>query len=165
MMRNLFLVVVGIGAMVAVGVCQFAAAGDGCCDETHKVCVPHTEKIKVAKKCYSSICEDVCYPKCDLHNHKHGCSECGECGGCPDGKCGRPYKRKVLVVKFKTHEECVTKCKAEERCEEPCSSCSKHHRGGSCCPDACGSIIIMEGSGPAMMVPGAEPIAPPKDMK
>jgi hypothetical protein len=73
-------------------------------------------------------------------------------------------------VKVKTEECPDTKCVVKE---EPCGDCPSKRCGllhrigcsGGQCPDNCGPVIIMEGTGPAMTVPDAEAIAPPKNLK
>jgi hypothetical protein len=118
-------------------VTQIASAdpGDGgCCG---KKCTSVPDVKKVAVRCYSDTCEDICLPSCCLSQFCSGlfrgwhCPDyCGggHCGGghcdsgacdtgcdsCSEGKCKKNHcPKKELVVKIRTHEEPTRKCVAD----------------------------------------------------
>ncbi len=140
-----------------------APPAPACCADTglKKVCQPITDVKKVTKTSYSDVCEDFCTPKCSLTGglfsfKKKCCAEKPECNSCASGncaKCGKVRVKKTLVIKFKTHEECVNKCVVGYE---------------ACAPKACELPCVVEGSAPAVNPgPGAEklPISPTPDKK
>jgi hypothetical protein len=107
--------------MIVAGFATAASAGDkllpvrgesGDC----KVCQPVTETKKVATRVYTKSCEDFCLPRCSFLGGLFCRSNCDEC---KELKCGPVRTKKYLVVKIRTHEECVTKCVPKPSCETP----------------------------------------------
>lgn len=110
--------------MILVGIATAASAGDqllpvrseGC---DCKVCRPATETKKVATRVYTKSCEDFCLPRCSFLGGLFCRSKCDDC---KDTKCGPVHTKKYLVVKFRTHEECVTKCAVRPACPAPAAT-------------------------------------------
>lgn len=119
-----------IAGLALLGVAQIASAdaGDGgCCGKKGCTSVPDVKKVAV--RCYSDTCEDLCVPKCSLSQFCHGlfrdwhckdycagghCDGGGGdagCGECPKSKCKKMHcPQKTLIVKIRVHEEAVRKC-------------------------------------------------------
>jgi hypothetical protein len=139
--------------VIQTGCCS--AVHSGCCDDgCRKVCRPTVEPKDVAKRVYSSDCEDFCLPKCPLLGKLFGGSDCC-CADAACHDCGKPRMRKYLVVHIRHHEECVPKCQVEYCCPTPC------------CPTPCCPAPVV-GAPPApgtiLPAPGAPAPAPAKPM-
>ena len=96
--------------LAALGIAGLAASAradnPANCDAGCKVCCPVTEMKKVTKRVYSDTCEDFCLPRSSFLGglfHK-------DCAECKEASCGKVRTKKYLVVKIRTHEECITKC-------------------------------------------------------
>src|SRR5262249_50924345 len=114
---------------------------DGCC---RKVCRPTTETKQVTTRCYDDTCEDFCLPRCSLigglFHHRSCCGDSG--GGC--ASCEHHVRtRKFLIVRERTHEECVNKCVVEH--EAPCAA--------PCCP---ASPCVQPAPAPVIIPPAPE---------
>lgn len=123
MLRITFLsMIAAIGLVSAATAQEPIVRGLGHCDAGQcqgecKVCQPVTEKKKVSKRVYSSVCEDFCLPRCTFLG-----GLMGSCEECKEARCGPVHTKKYLVVKIRTHEECVTKCVPKPACEPAATS-------------------------------------------
>ncbi len=189
MIRKLILTAAAVALVCLMAATRTANAGDcaagcapaapACCDSgMKKVCQPISDVKKVNKVVDSQGCEDFCVPHCSLTGglfkwpKKKGCAEqpecntAGTCDSCANGncaKCGKVHTRKYLVIKVKTHEECVTKCVVGY---EPCNTAKTCEL--PCAVKPCETTGIIEAPSPAMpTAPGPEklPIAPMPEKK
>ena len=105
MLRKLLGLRIAVLTIGILGITQIGNAADQpapvqSCDSgvcCQKVCRPTTEMKKVTTRCYSEKCEEFCLPKASLLS-------------CFCADCGHVRTRRDLVVKLRTHEECVNKC-------------------------------------------------------
>ena len=107
-MRRLFSAALALAGLI--GMSRLAGADElpvvaGCPDAcVEKVCRPVVETKTITKPVFTSVCEEVCEPRC------WSCGLFGRCSSCgPDHSCVM-HTRKFLVVKLRKHEECVNKC-------------------------------------------------------
>jgi hypothetical protein len=125
MVRKMLTSALAFAALGLLGFASLTRAGDDCCP-TKKTCESVTETKKVSKRVYDNECYDKCYPKCGLSVFVTGlfkgwrtndcCDTCNSCASC-EGKCAcKPRNEKYLLIKIRTHEECVHKCVPVEQC-------------------------------------------------
>ena len=131
------------GSCGAPQCCQQTCQTQACCTPTKTICVPEPA-VKITKKInYGSVCEQVCYPKCNFagllsgsgccnSGCKTGCATACNSTGCNQAECGsQVYQKKYLVKRV-----CVTECpttKCVPVCVPACSTgnCGTIHRAGA----------------------------------
>jgi hypothetical protein len=99
-------------AIIVGAITATAPAQDPCSCE-QKVCRTTCEVKKIDHRCYSSVCEDFCLPKCSVISLFH--RGCDQCACCED----KVRTRKYLVVKVRKEETSVNKC-VVEKIAPPC---------------------------------------------
>ncbi len=113
MIRVMFSMLV-LGALASAAVASDRLHPNRANDCDCKVCQPVSEVKKVPVRVYTSVCDDFCL----LRPSFLGGLFCNQdCAGCKDARCGPVHTKKFLVVKIRTHEECVTKCVPKPVCE------------------------------------------------
>ena len=152
MIRNKIALTAAIAACCLLGRVSIAEAQDavlvGCSDGgcTKKVCRPIVENKTVTRRVYSDVKEDFCVP-CSAFS----CLLPNKCG------CSHVHTRKILVVKLRKCDKCVTKCVPviEPVCTAPCSAAP--------CESGCqpAAPIHVQGQMPAITTMPSGPVAMP----
>jgi hypothetical protein len=125
------------GSCGAPQCCQPACPTQACCTPTKTICVPEPAVKVTVKISYGSVCEKICYPKCNFGGFlggsgcnkgcNTGCATACNSTGCNQPECAsHVYQKKYLVKRV-----CVTECPTT-KCVPVCvPACSTGYQGVS----------------------------------
>lgn len=135
------------GRIFGCSTCQKACGAEPCgaaaCCETpmRTTCISVPSVKKHVHVTYSSVCEKVCFPKCDLF--KSSCDS-----GCAQGRCeGQVYTKKYLVKRV-----CVTECPTTKCVAVIVPACEQGH----------GAVISQQPVAPVVETIPVQPMPLPK---